>query len=121
MCQVNPIILRRKILGLTIDESSLGQKPKLGGVRTSLPFHCIICGFHFNLFKVFACSSLFFLNLQKQQKDFYFLLFSLTFEKPKKISFLSLVCFVCRVQLMSMAALALDYIFQHSIMQVMRQ
>src|SRR4051812_43879697 len=40
-------------------------------------------------------------NLQKQQKNFSFLLLSLTFEKPRKISFLSLVCFVFRVQLES--------------------
>ena len=118
-----PLLSRsqRKLLGLTVDESSLGQKPKLGGVRISLPFHLYRLWFRFDLFELFACSSLFFLNFQKQQKDFSFLFVWLTFEKPKKISFLSLVCFVCRVQLASVVALALDYIFRCSIVRVTRQ
>ena len=47
-------------------------------------------------------------QVAKQQKDFLFLLHYPTFEKSKKISFLSLVCFVFRDQLESV--MAFDYI-----------
>src|SRR4051812_12809589 len=90
----------RRLLGTAVDEPNLGQKPKLGGVRALLPFHCIFSWFAFvflKFFPVLLCS----FNLQKTQKYFSFLLLSLNLEKPKKnMSFaLSLLCF--RVQLES--------------------
>src|SRR3954471_19314807 len=62
----------RRLLGTAVDKPNLGQKPKLGGVHTLLPFHCIFRLVRFDLL-VFACSSLFF-YFAKTQKDFSFLL-----------------------------------------------
>ena len=64
----------RRLLGTAIDEPNLGQNPKLGGVRPLLPFSLYVPLVHFYLFEVFACSSLFFLNFQKQQKGLSLLL-----------------------------------------------
>src|ERR1041385_4116079 len=59
----------RRLLGTTVDEPNLGQKPKLGGVRALLPFHCIYRWFAFIFLK--------FLHA---------LLCSFSLQKPKKIS-----------------------------------
>src|SRR3954470_9104188 len=64
----------RRLLGTAVEEPNLGQKPKLGGVRALLPFHCI--------FRWFAFIFLKFLPV---------LLFSLSLQKPKKIS--PFICF----------------------------
>ena len=83
----------RSLLGTGVDETNLGQKPKLGGVCTLLPIHCIFHLVRFNLFEVLPvllCS----FNLKKTQKDLSFLLLSLNLEKPKKCFLSSLVCFV---------------------------
>ena len=68
-----PLPRSRRLLG-AVAATNLGQKPKLGGVRALLtfplyyPFYFV----SFDLFEVFARSSLFF-NLQKQQKKNSFL------------------------------------------------
>src|SRR4051812_38778677 len=59
----------RRILGTAVEEPNLGQKPKLGGVRALLPFHCIFRWFAF-IFLQFCL--------------FFFVLF--VCKKPKKIS-----------------------------------
>src|ERR1043165_363314 len=60
----------RRLLGTAVDEPNLGQKPKLGGVCTLLPFHCIFHWFAFIFFVVFACSSLLFFLVRKNPKRF---------------------------------------------------
>src|SRR3954468_198877 len=82
-----PLPRSRRLLGTAVDEPNLGQKPKLGGVRTLVPFHCIFRFVRFDLFEVFAYSSLFF-YFAKTTKIFLFS-FILSFEKPQK-DFLSL-------------------------------
>src|ERR1041384_1282293 len=37
----------RRLLGIAVEEPNIGQKPKLGGVRALLPFHCIFRCFAF--------------------------------------------------------------------------
>src|ERR1041385_5617228 len=69
----------RRLLG-TLATANLGQKPKLGGVRTLLTFPLYYPFHYFDLFEVFACFS-FFLSLQKQQK---YCLFSFAFFLPLK-------------------------------------
>src|SRR3954467_15387738 len=57
----------RRLLETAVDEPNLGQKPKLGGVRALLPFHCIYRWFDFIFLKflpVLLCS----FNLQKPKK-----------------------------------------------------
>src|SRR4051812_23527114 len=41
----------RRLLGTAVDAPNLGQKPKLGGVRALLPFHCIFRWFAFIFLK----------------------------------------------------------------------
>src|ERR1041385_105386 len=99
----------RRFLG-TLATANLGQKPKLGGVRALLTFPLYYPFHYFDLFEVFACFSFFLSFFAKTTKIFsLFFCFLFTFEKPKKISFLSLVCFVFRGQLESV--MAFDYIF----------
>src|ERR1041384_5489087 len=59
----------KRLLGTVVDEPSLGQKPKLGGVCALLPFHCI--------YRWFAFIFLQFLPV---------LLCSFSLQKPKNIS-----------------------------------
>src|SRR3954465_7028250 len=57
----------RRLLGTAVEEPNLGQKPKLGGVRALLPFHCIFRWFAFIFlwfFPVLLCS----FSLQKPKK-----------------------------------------------------
>src|ERR1041385_5457988 len=59
----------RRLLRTAVDEPNLGQKPKLGGVRALLPFHCIYRWFAFIFLKFLPV-----------------LLCSFSLQKPKKIS-----------------------------------
>src|SRR4051812_39910031 len=82
----------RRLLG-AVAATNLGQKPILGGVRALLPFPIVLSVFILFalIFSKFLPILLCSFSLQKQQKDFSFIFLSLTFKKPKKISFLSLV------------------------------
>src|ERR1041385_4316570 len=82
-----PLPRSRRLLGAAT-ATNLGQKPKLGGVRALLTFPLYYpFYFCFDLFEAFPRFSFF-----------------LSFQKHKKISFFSLVCFVFRVQLESVMA-----------------
>src|ERR1041385_47279 len=65
-----PLPWSRRLLGTTLDEPNLGQKPKLGGVRALLPFPLYLPLVRFYLFASFFL--------------FFFVL--LVCKKPKKIS-----------------------------------
>ena len=94
----------RRLLGTAVDEPNLGQKPKLGGVRALLPFHCIFHWFAFIFLQfspVFLCS----FSLQKPKKISPFFCFRQTLKNPKICFLCSLVCFVFRVQLESVMIL----------------
>ena len=88
-----PLRSRREHLEPAIAELNLGQKPKLGGVRILLPFHCIIRSILCKSFQSF-CLFFFVLSLQKQQKDFSFLLLSFNLWKTQK-DFFSLFSLLC--------------------------
>src|SRR3954463_9091954 len=65
-----PVLLgSRRLLKTVVNKPNLGQKPKLGGVRALLPFHCI--------YRWFALIFLKFLLV---------LLCSFRLQKPKKVS-----------------------------------
>src|ERR1041385_6808093 len=68
----------KRLLGTVVEEPNLGQKPKLGGVRALLPFHCIYRWFAFILFASF-CLFFFAILVRKNPKIF---LLSFAFVKP---------------------------------------
>src|ERR1041385_7742093 len=77
-----PLPRSRRLLG-AVAATNLGQKPKLGGVRVLLPFSIVLSVFYFvrfDLFEVFARSSLLF-YFAKTTKRFPF---SFAFVKPLK-------------------------------------
>src|ERR1041385_3461994 len=66
-----PLPWSRRLLGTTVDEPNLGQKPKLGGVRALLPFQLYL-----PLVRFYPFASFFL---------FFFVLF--VCENPKRFSF----------------------------------
>src|SRR3954464_1320973 len=81
----SPLFLRSRWLLGAVVATNLGQKPKLGGVRSLSLFHCIIRFICFDLFEVFFTRSSLFLSLQKQQKDFLFLFSLLCFQSSARV------------------------------------
>src|ERR1041385_8885671 len=103
----------RRLLG-AVAAANLGQKTKLGEYVAFSPFHCII-RFYFVCFDLFRsfCPFFFVLLFCKNNKKISLFLF-LSFKSLKKSKniFFSLFSLLCRrVQLESVMAFALDYIF----------